>query len=69
MLLQWGLKKANTEGRKIFLVSTPQARKFYEKAGWVVKERLDIDLEAYGGKGKYERCWMLREPMEKIHEA
>ncbi|CAD6448987.1 65a13214-4d27-4355-bfba-71426e453fca [Sclerotinia trifoliorum] len=31
MLLQWGLDIVHKQGRKICLVSTPQARKFYEK--------------------------------------
>ncbi|TGO45202.1 hypothetical protein BCON_0413g00050 [Botryotinia convoluta] len=32
LLLKWGLSMADKEGRKICLVSTPQARTFYEKS-------------------------------------
>ncbi|KAB8298640.1 hypothetical protein EYC80_000819 [Monilinia laxa] len=61
LLLEWGLAKADKEGRRICLVSTPQARNFYERAGWLERENLGLDLEAHGGKGRYERCWMIRE--------
>ncbi|TEY73106.1 hypothetical protein BOTCAL_0083g00190 [Botryotinia calthae] len=65
LLLQWGLGTADKEGRKIYLVSTPQARVFYEKSGWLVKENLEINLEAYGGSGIYQRSWMIREARDK----
>ncbi|KAA8569862.1 hypothetical protein EYC84_002205 [Monilinia fructicola] len=65
MLLEWGIKKADKEGRKICLVSTPQARNFYERAGWLERENLGLDLEAHGGEGRYERCWMIREPQRE----
>ena len=64
-LIEWGKTTADKEGRKICLVSTPQARKFYEKGGWVERGALDIDFEEYGGKGKYERRWMVREAQER----
>ncbi|CCD49333.1 hypothetical protein BofuT4_P032090.1 [Botrytis cinerea T4] len=65
LLLQWGLSTADKEGRKIYLVSTPQARVFYEKSGWLVKENLAINLEVYGGRGIYQRSWMIREARDK----
>ncbi|KAM0189479.1 hypothetical protein ACHAPC_003056 [Botrytis cinerea] len=65
LLLQWGLSTADKEGRKIYLVSTPQARGFYEKSGWLVKENLAINLEVYGGRGIYQRSWMIREARDK----
>ncbi|KAF7956256.1 hypothetical protein EAE96_005176 [Botrytis aclada] len=65
LLLQWGLNLADKEGRKICLVSTPQARIFYEKNGWVVKENLEINLERYGKSEIYQRSWMIREAREK----
>ncbi|APA15843.1 predicted protein [Sclerotinia sclerotiorum 1980 UF-70] len=61
MLLQWGIDIADKQSSKICLVSMPQARKFYETGGWVLRENLDIDLGAHGGSGKYGRCWMIIE--------
>ncbi|TGO47631.1 hypothetical protein BOTNAR_0514g00050 [Botryotinia narcissicola] len=61
MLLQWGLSIADNNGSKICLVSTPQARNFYEKSGWLVKENLEINLEEYGRSEIYRRSWMIRE--------
>ncbi|TGO18421.1 hypothetical protein BTUL_0010g00910 [Botrytis tulipae] len=61
MLLQWGLSIADKKGRKICLVSTPQARIFYEKSGWLVKENLEINLETYERNEMYRRNWMIRE--------
>ncbi|TGO36296.1 hypothetical protein BHYA_0129g00170 [Botrytis hyacinthi] len=61
LLLQSGLSIADKKGRKICLVSTPQARIFYEKSGWLVKENLEINLEAYGRSEIYRRSWMIRE--------
>ncbi|KAF5868346.1 uncharacterized protein Bfra_007544 [Botrytis fragariae] len=65
LLLQWGLSMADKGRRKICLVSTPQARIFYENSGWFVKENLEINLEAYGRNEIYQRSWMIREARDK----
>ncbi|TGO17660.1 hypothetical protein BPAE_0412g00020 [Botrytis paeoniae] len=65
LLLQWGLSMADKGGRKICLVSTPQARTFYQKSGWLVKEKLEINLEAYGRSEIYQRSWMIRKARDK----
>ncbi|KAF7877430.1 hypothetical protein EAF04_001107 [Stromatinia cepivora] len=65
ILLRWGMEIADKRGGKICLVSTPQARKFYEKGGWVVRKSSEIDLESYGGSRKYGRCWMIREVQDR----
>lgn len=61
MLLGWGIDEADREGRKICLVNMPQARIFYGRAGWVLKEDSGVGMEAHGGKGGCEMCWMIRE--------
>ncbi|KAF7935144.1 uncharacterized protein EAE98_003189 [Botrytis deweyae] len=65
LLLKWGLSMADKEGRKICLISTPQARIFYEKSGWLVKESLEINLDAYERSEIYQRSWMIREARDK----
>jgi predicted N-acetyltransferase YhbS len=60
-LLQWGLKKADELGAKIWVTSTPQAISTYERSGWKVVQRHEVDLSKYGGEGIYSRAWMLRE--------
>lgn len=62
-LLQWGKKKGDELGTKIWITSTPQARPVYEKNGWKVIEKHEIDLGKYGGEGLYVRFWMLRSPV------
>ncbi|TVY52976.1 hypothetical protein LCER1_G005961 [Lachnellula cervina] len=62
LLLEWGKKKADETGARIWLSSTPQAVSTYERNGWKVVERYDVMLEKYGGQGVYSRAWMLREP-------
>lgn len=61
-LLKWGVKKADELKAKIWITSTPQAVRTYEKNGWKVVERHEVILENYGGHGVYGRAWMLREP-------
>lgn len=61
-LLQWGLKKADELGAKLWVTSTPDAFRTYAKAGWGVREIHEVDLRKYGGEGIYVRRWMLREP-------
>ncbi|CZR59730.1 uncharacterized protein PAC_09624 [Phialocephala subalpina] len=62
-LLEWGKQKGDELGAKIWLTSTPQARVAYEKNGWKVVEKHEIDLGKYGGEGSYIRFWMLRSPV------
>ena len=62
LLLQWGLKKADEMGAKIWLTSTPKAASMYGRNGWKVMDRHEVDLEKHGGQGLYVRRWMLREP-------
>ncbi|KAF8862419.1 acyl-CoA N-acyltransferase [Acephala macrosclerotiorum] len=61
-LLQWGKEKGDELCAKIWITSTPQARPVYEKNGWKVVEKHEIDLGKYGGEGSYVRFWMLRSP-------
>jgi GNAT superfamily N-acetyltransferase len=64
LLLQWGLYKADELHAKLWVASTPQAIKAYEKSGFEIVERHDVDLSKYGGEGIYSRAWMLRLPMK-----
>lgn len=66
LLLQWGLKKADELKAKLWLSSTPQAVTTYEKNGWKVVQRYDVDLGKYRGFGIYSRAWMLRQPRETV---
>ena len=68
LLLQSGIEKAEEVRAKIWLTSTPQAITTYQRNGWEVKEIQSIDLENYGGKGIYNRVWMLRLPAQTMYE-
>lgn len=65
MLLDWGKNKADEQGMKIFLGSTPKAVSTYEKNGWKIIEQFEIDLGKHGGDGIYKRYFMLREPVKR----
>ena len=68
LLLEWGKQRADELQTKIWLSSTPQAVPAYEKNGWEIKERYEVDLGKYGGEGIYSRAWMVRVPGEPIYE-
>lgn len=63
LLLEWGKKKADELGAKIWLTATPQATPVYEENGWKIVDRYEINLTKYGGDGLYVRSWMLRKPL------
>ncbi|PQE22051.1 Acyl- N-acyltransferase protein [Rutstroemia sp. NJR-2017a BBW] len=60
MLLEWGMQKADEFGVDIWLVSTPDAKGFYERAGWETKQEAAMDLGKFGESGEYVRRWMVR---------
>ncbi|PQE15142.1 Acyl- N-acyltransferase protein [Rutstroemia sp. NJR-2017a BVV2] len=62
-LLEWGMQKADEMGVDIWLVSTPDAKGFYERAGWETKEEAAMDLGKFGESGEYVRRWMVRKPV------
>lgn len=64
LLLRWGIQKAEEMGAKIWLSSTAYAVVVYEKKGWKVVERREVELGKYGGEGVYSRPWMVRKPGE-----
>ena len=66
LLLKWGVKKADELGANIWLTSTPKAASTYERNGWKVMERYEVDLGRHGGEGLYVRRWMLREPKGSV---
>jgi GNAT superfamily N-acetyltransferase len=68
LLLQLGIEKAEEVQAKIWLTSTPQAMPTYQRNGWEVKQIQKIDLVKHGGKGTYNRAWMLRLPGQTMHE-
>jgi len=63
--MNWGTEKADDRGAKLWVMGTPQAIRAYEKSGFKVFERHEVDLAKFGGKGIYSRAWMLRLPLEK----
>jgi predicted N-acetyltransferase YhbS len=60
MLIEWGIQKADEMGVDIWLVSTPNAKGFYERAGWETRQEAAMDLGKFGGSGEYVRRWMVR---------
>lgn len=64
LLLEWGKKEADARQAKIWCTSTPQAVSAYERNGWRVVERHEVDLRKHGGEGIYDRAWMVRKPVE-----
>ncbi|KAM3071844.1 hypothetical protein ACMFMG_009701 [Clarireedia jacksonii] len=61
MLLEWGMQKADEVDADIWLVSTPSAKAFYERAGWKTRQEAAMDLGNFGESGEYIRRWMVRE--------
>ncbi|KAL4891982.1 hypothetical protein BDV59DRAFT_180635 [Aspergillus ambiguus] len=61
-ILHWGLQQAAENHARIYLESTPQARKLYENHGWAVIDQTSIDLRRFGGGGLYEVTAMIQEP-------
>jgi hypothetical protein len=62
-LTQWGLDKAKAEKMPIYLDSTIPASRVYEKLGFVVVDRVSMDLPGMGKDGDlyvYEEVCMLR---------
>ncbi|MCJ1264625.1 hypothetical protein MMC22_004499, partial [Lobaria immixta] len=62
MLLEWGVKKADAEGARIYLDATPAGCALYLKSGWKVVDEVVIDLNKYGHSHVQTTVCMMREP-------
>lgn len=61
-LLRWGLDKANTVQRRVYLEATPEGYPLYIKYGWRAVEEVTIDFTEYGGEGLQTFVIMIRDP-------
>lgn len=53
-LVQWGLDRADREGKTAVLSASPQGFGLYKKLGYKEVDRCNIQLGEYGGEGEHE---------------
>ncbi|KAF1935176.1 hypothetical protein EJ02DRAFT_460598 [Clathrospora elynae] len=63
MLVDWGVRKADSAQLPSFLESSPMGRPLYERMGFRPKEVVMWDLKKYGLEGTDNSTVMLREPL------
>jgi GNAT superfamily N-acetyltransferase len=61
-ILRWGTQLADANCARIYLESTPQARRLYLNHGWKLIEQSAIDLSEFGVNASYDIGIMIREP-------
>ncbi|KAF4219089.1 hypothetical protein CNMCM5878_003944 [Aspergillus fumigatiaffinis] len=61
-ILRWGTQLADANCARIYLESTPQARRLYLNHGWKLVEQSAIDLSEFGVDASYDIGIMIREP-------
>ncbi|OAL50381.1 hypothetical protein IQ07DRAFT_587051 [Pyrenochaeta sp. DS3sAY3a] len=66
MLLEWGLRKADAEGRRTYLDATEVARPLYERNGFRVVRATEWDRVPWGGEGRDVHSHMVREPVVEL---
>lgn len=59
-LLEWGIQRADREGRECFLVANVNSRGLYEKMGFVVVKECGWDGEKWGAKKGWGNWAMIR---------
>lgn len=62
MLVEWGCRRADAEGRKCSLHATPGAKKLYAACGFEVVSETEVDMRAYGGDAVVVATTMVRMP-------
>lgn len=60
-LMEWGIQKADELGLPIYLESSPQGHRFYQKHGFKDVKVLEMYLSKYGLIGTYMQPLMMRE--------
>lgn len=67
-LMQWGLQHADKINLPVYLESSPDAHKFYEKHGFTDVEVFSFDLSRFGGSEQtHDTALMTRQPKEDVH--
>jgi GNAT superfamily N-acetyltransferase len=61
MIVNWGIERADQEGRKVWIKATVPALKLYQSFGWKEVDILVTDVTAYGGKGEHKIIFMYRD--------
>lgn len=61
MMLEWGLKEADRQGRRVVLVSSPFGRALYERHGFVPVLDINMDMRKYGEDREYREFAMVRD--------
>lgn len=69
LLLDWGLKKADSDGLVTYLDGTVMARPIYEKNGFKLVKDLEWDRVPWGGEGRDWLACMVRQPQESNRKA
>ncbi|KAF4627896.1 hypothetical protein G7Y89_g10253 [Cudoniella acicularis] len=66
MLLEYGLKLADAEGKRAYIQATRAGYPVYAKLGFKEVDCLEVDLSKWGGKEPGVNWAMLREPQKTI---
>ena len=61
LLLKEGLAIADKANARTYLEASSAGVGLYQRHGWKVIDKLQIDLAAFGGSGKHSETFMIRE--------
>ncbi|KAF2111985.1 acyl-CoA N-acyltransferase [Lophiotrema nucula] len=67
-LIRWGFRRADELGLPIYLESTPDGHKFYEKQGFEDIEVFALDLSKYGGGNEPHIAPLMLRGVSKFSE-
>ncbi|KAL4994518.1 acyl-CoA N-acyltransferase [Aspergillus recurvatus] len=66
-LLQWGVDEADRLGLMAYLEATEEGRPLYDRFGFEAVKVVEFDAGAFGGVGKHQYTFMLRQP-KGVHQ-
>jgi GNAT superfamily N-acetyltransferase len=62
-LVEWGIKTADEKGLQVYIEATEAGLNLYLRYGMKEVDRVDVDLEPWGGKkGDWNRYALLHKP-------
>ncbi|KAF7596891.1 hypothetical protein BBP40_011936 [Aspergillus hancockii] len=62
IMLEWGIKKADAQDKRVYLESTPDGMGLYKKYDFELVEEVMFEYGQFGVEGKEKVTIMLREP-------
>lgn len=63
VLVKWGTKKADDLRLPIYLESSAEGYRLYQKHGFEKVESFEVDLTQFGGDNTASAALMIREPL------